>query len=427
VHPLTWLFLAAVLGSAALELWLAARQARHLRRHAEAVPPAFERVVTPAAHRRAVDYALARLRVARVGTVWEALLVLGWTLGGGIAVADRLWRAAGLEGAALGAAVIVTVVLAHTALGLPLAAWRTFGVEARFGYNRATPALFAADAVRGGLLLVAIGWPLAWVLVRLMNAAGPLWWLWAWGVWVAFGALMAWAWPALIAPLFNRFTPLEDEVLRRRIEGLLERSGFRSRGVYVMDGSRRSTHGNAWFAGLGRSRRIVLYDTLLERLVPGEVEAVLAHELGHYRHGHVRRRLLRSALAALAGFALLGWLAGTPWFHAALGVPEPSPHAALLLFAFAVPPFLTPLTPLAAWFSRRDELEADAFAARAADAGALAHALVKLYRDNGTPLTTDPLWSAFHDSHPPPQARIARLAGPDAGPSPAVATTGLRG
>jgi len=294
-------------------------------------------------------------------------------------------------------------------VNLPFSLWRTFRLEARFGFNRITPALYLADLAKGLALSVLLGGPLVLATLVLMERAGRLWWLWAWGLWLGVMLVMAWAWPAFFAPLFNRFSPLQDQPLRERIESLLRRCGFASKGVFVVDNSRRSSHGNAYFTGIGRHKRIVFFDTLLERLAHPEVEAVLAHELGHFRLKHVRKRLLLSMAASLAGLALLGWLTAQPGFYRALGVPLPSTHAALLLFMLVVPAFMFFITPLASLWSRRHEFEADEFASRYASPAELATALVKLHRDNASTLTPDPVYAAFYYSHPPPLVRISRL------------------
>jgi len=409
MHWLTSLFVIAVCASVGVRLWLTLRQVAAVRAHRDRVPLPFAGAIPIEDHRKAADYTAAHGRLSIIDTLLDAGVLLALTVGGGIAALDRFWRAAGLEGPTLGVAVIVAVLLLTTLVSLPLSIWRTFGVESQFGFNRTTPALFALDFVKSLLLGAALGIPLLYVVLYTMWHAGQWWWLAAWGVWVAFTLLVTWAWPVFIAPLFNRFAPLEDETLRARIEGLLERCGFTSRGVFVVDGSRRSTHGNAYFTGFGRHKRIVFFDTLLERLGHPEVEAVLAHELGHLRLHHVRQRLIVMLVGGLLALALLGWLARQPQFYAALGVDTPSPHAALLLFLLATPVFTYFLTPLAAWWSRRHEFEADRFAASHADADALAEALVSLYRDNATTLTPDRVHSAFYDSHPPALVRIGRL------------------
>jgi STE24 endopeptidase len=331
------------------------------------------------------------------------------TLGGGIDVIDRWWQVASLPPAWHGTAVVLSTMLIVSAIGLPLSLWRTFGVEARFGFNRMTPGLYIIDLLKSLVLTLLLGAPLIFVILYLMQQAGPLWWIYAWLVWVGFTVLITWAWPTIFAPLFNKFTPLSDETLKQRTEALLQRCGFQSKGVFVMDGSLRSAHGNAYFTGVGRNKRIVFFDTLLERLQIAEVEAVLAHELGHFRLHHVRSRLILSLGMGLVGLALLGALARWPEFYSALGVSTASAHAAVLLFMFVLPPFTYFLTPLASWWSRKHEFEADEFAAQYADARQLADALVKLYRDNASTLTPDSLHSAFYDSHPPALVRIARL------------------
>jgi STE24 endopeptidase len=413
---LTPLFILAVLAGVALELWLSQRQVTSVARHRGTVPAPFAASISPAEHAKAADYTIARARFGRIALAWDAVLTLALTIGGGLAVLDALWRRTDLAEPWLGLAVIASVALLLQLAGLPLSLWRTFGLEARFGFNRTTPRLFLADLLRSLALAVLLGGPLLVGVLLLMQRAGRWWWVWAWGLWLAVTLLMAWAWPAFIAPLFNRFVPLGDLALRERIEALLERCGFASRGVFVVDSSRRSTHGNAYFTGIGRHKRIVFFDTLLERLGHPEVEAVLAHELGHFRLRHVRKRLLLSIVLALVGLALLGWLAGEPGFYSALGVPVPSTHAALLLFALAVPAFTFFITPLASLWSRRHEFEADDFATRHASAAELASALVKLHRDNASTLTPDPLYAAFYYSHPPPLVRITRLRAPAAAP-----------
>jgi STE24 endopeptidase len=409
MHWLTPVFIVAVIAGAALELWLAQRQAANVARHRGQVPGPFAASVTPADHGKAADYTIAKLAFGRIGTLVDAALLLALTAGGGIAAIDALWRHSGWSQPWLGVAVIATVVVVIQLVNLPFSIWRTFRLEARFGFNRTSPALFFADLGKSLALAVLIGTPLLTATLLLMERAGRWWWAWAWVLWLAVMFLMAWGWPAFIAPLFNRFSPLEDQALKARIEALLTRCGFASRGVFVVDNSRRSSHGNAYFTGIGRHKRIVFFDTLLERLAHPEVEAVLAHELGHFRLRHVRKRLLLSMAVTLVGLALLGWLAQQPAFYAALGVPRPSTHAALLLFVLTVPAFTFFITPLASLWSRRHEFEADAFATRYANAGELATALVKLHRDNASTLTPDPVYAAFYYSHPPPLARIARL------------------
>ncbi len=406
---LTPVFIAALLTATAVDLWLARRQMAEVERHRAQVPGPFAAAITLPEHTKAADYTIAKLRVGRLGTIIDTGLTLLLTLGGGIAAVDALWRHTRLAEPWLGLLTIASIALIIQLVNLPLSLWRTFRLEARFGFNRTTPALYLADLLKGLALAVLLGGPLLLAMLLLMQRAGHWWWAWAWVLWLAVMFFMAWAWPAFIAPLFNKFSPLQDAQLQQRIEALLQRCGFASKGVFVVDNSRRSSHGNAYFTGIGRHKRIVFFDTLLERLAHPEVEAVLAHELGHFRLKHVRKRLLLSIALSLAGLALLGWLTRQSGFYTALGVPTPSTHAALLLFMLVVPAFTFFITPLSSLWSRRHEYEADEFATQNASAGELATALVKLHRDNASTLTPDPVYAAFYYSHPPPMARISRL------------------
>lgn len=402
-------FLLALAGGLLVEWWLLRRQASHVSAHADRVPAAFADRIELAHHRKAADYTLAQIQASRCelgfGAVWLVLL----TLGGGITLLQTLWSGLGWDPLWSGTALVLSVFLVLGLLDLPYDAWRTFGIEARFGFNRMTPLQFARDKLLGALLALALGGPLIAAVLWVMTAGGELWWLYAWAIWMGFTLTLSWAYPRVIAPLFNRFTALEAGPVRERLEQLLERCGFRSDGMFVMDGSKRSSHGNAYFTGLGRSKRIVFFDTLLEALAPEEIEAVLAHELGHFRRRHVAKRLLAIAAITLLGLALLGWLRTQPWFFEGLGAPDATPAVALILFLLVAPVFTQFLRPVGAWLSRRQEFEADAYAAVQADAGALIRALVKLYRDNASTLTPDPVYSAFHHSHPPAPVRIAHL------------------
>ncbi|MGH8219434.1 MAG: M48 family metallopeptidase [Steroidobacteraceae bacterium] len=409
MHWLTAVYLAALLAGTVLRLWLGARQIASARTHRERVPEPFTAAVSPAEHRKAADYTVARVRLGALETLIDAGVALAFTLGGGIAAIDELWRATGWGEPWLGAGVVVTVLAGTWLAALPLSLWRTFRTEAAFGFNRTTPALYALDRLKGLAVALVLGGPLLLAILWLMAHAGRAWWFYVWLVWVGVSLFLAWGWPAFVAPLFNRFSPLADESLKSRIEALLARCGFASKGVFVVDSSRRTAHGNAYFTGVGRHKRIVFFDTLLEQLAATEIEAVLAHELGHFRLRHVRQHLIVSAAASLALLALLAWLAEQRWFYAALGVAVPSVHAALLLYVLVVPAFVFFLTPIAALWSRRHELAADRFAAEHASASELSAALVKLYRDNAATLTPDAIASAFYDSHPPALARIAQL------------------
>jgi STE24 endopeptidase len=407
----TSLFLLALAVSLGLQLWLALRQMRHVAAHRERVPAHFADRISLAAHRKAADYTVARNRFGVAETLFDAVVLLALTLGGGLALIAR--GVAQLPAAPLvrDVALIVAVAALAGALALPLVWYRTFVIEERFGFNRMTLRLWIADLVKAALVGAAFGVPLATLVLWLMQRAGAWWWLYAWLAWVAFQTFILLAYPTLIAPLFNKFEPLADAVVKERIERLLARCGFAAKGLFVMDGSKRTSHGNAYFTGFGAARRIVLFDTLIARLAPDEIEAVLAHELGHFKLRHVLKRAAWLALGSLAVLAVLGWLVGEPWFYAGLGVPGPVPRyaVALVLFMLALPVFTFLATPLAASYSRRHEFEADAYAARHASAQALAAALVKLYEDNASTLTPDPLHSVFYDSHPPASTRIARL------------------
>ena len=409
MHWFTQLFVLFLVAGTLVRSWLNQRQIVAVQRHRERVPEPFANQIELEAHQKAADYTTALGQLARWDNLLDAAIALLLTIGGGIAGIDTLWRTLGWSATWHGTAVVLSTLLLISALNLPLSLYRTFGIEARFGFNRTTFGLFVADLLKGLLVSLALGGPLVFVVLWLMQRAGTLWWLYAWVVWVAFTVLVTWAWPTFIAPLFNKFTPLSDESLKQRTEALLARCGFASKGVFVMDGSRRSVHGNAYFTGVGRNKRIVFFDTLIDRLGAQEIEAVLAHELGHFRLHHVRARLILSLAIGLGGLALLGALAAWPQFYTALGVDRAAPHIALLLFVIVLPTFTFFLTPLGAWWSRKHEFEADDFAAQYANAGELADALVKLYRDNATTLTPDALHSAFYDSHPPAIVRIARL------------------
>ena len=433
------LFVAALLGGFALQAWLSARQVRHVRAHREAVPAAFAPSVELEAHRKAADYTVAQERFDLVNAAWGAALLLGWTLLGGLDALHGwslgLGQRLGLGPIASQLAFLAACALVGGVLALPLAWYRTFRLEQRFGFNRTTLAMWLGDLAKEALVSALLLLPLAALVLALMGAAGRGWWLWAWGTFVGFVLFVQFAFPAWIAPLFNRFEPLRDEALAARVQALMQRCGFRARSLLVMDGSRRSTHSNAYFTGLGASKRVVFYDTLLAQLSHGEIEAVLAHELGHFHHRHLLRRIVAIVVLSGLGLALLGWLSTQTAFYAGLGVqPRPGqPHDALALqlFLLVLPTFAFFLTPLATRYSRRDEFQADAYAGAHASAQALQEALLKLHRDNASTLTPDPLYAGFYHSHPPAAERLAALArraadgrgpGPDgAGPLGAAA------
>lgn len=409
MHWLTQLFMVLVLLGTALRGWLNQRQIAAVRRHREQVPAAFSSSIDLQAHRKAADYTVARGRLARWDMLLDTAVLLLLTLGGGIELIDRAWELTGWSPLWRGAAVILSIVLLTSLIGLPFSLYRTFGIEARFGFNRITPRLYVLDMLKGLALALVLGLPLLFVVLLLMERAGSAWWWYTWLFLSAYSVFIQWLAPVVIAPLFNKFTPLSNESLKQRIEALLSRCGFTSNGVFVMDGSRRSGHSNAYFTGFGRNKRIVFFDTLLEPLQPSELEAVLAHELGHFKLHHIRNRLVFSLFTSCVSLWLLAQLAAWPAFYQAFGISQPANHTALLLFMLVLPAFTFFATPLGAWWSRRHEYQADAFAARFADASELATALVKLNRDNASTLTPDPVHSAFYDSHPPTPIRIARL------------------
>lgn len=413
---LTFLFAAVLLASLAVKYWLATRQMRHVAAHRDAVPAAFAGAVSMAAHQKAADYTLAKGRFGLVTTAFGAALLIGWTLLGGLDALN-----AGLRDAlqprfgdmAYQLALLAAFALIGGVLDLPLELYSTFRIEQRFGFNRMTWQLYLADLAKSVAVGALLGLPIAALILWIMGAAGSTWWLWAWGVWMGFNLLMLVLYPTLIAPLFNKFEPLADESLKARVQALMARCGFTARGLFVMDGSRRSAHANAYFTGFGAAKRVVFFDTLLAKLSPGEVEAVLAHELGHFKHKHVIKRVVAMFAISLAGFALLGWLATQAWFYTGLGVKPslaaPNDAVALLLFLLAAPVFGYFISPLLAQLSRRHEFQADAYACQQASGADLAAALLKLHEDNAATLTPDPVYVRFYYSHPPASERLAAM------------------
>jgi STE24 endopeptidase len=409
-------FAAALLVSVALKFWLATRQMRHVAAHRAEVPAAFAATVPLAAHQKAADYTLVRSRFALLSLALGSAVLLGWTLLGGLDVLNTVVRDAvqpRFGSMAYQLSLLVAFALIGGLLDAPLEIYNTFRIEQRFGFNRMTWRLYLADVAKGLLIGAAIGLPLAALVLWLMASAGAWWWLAAWLAWVAFQLLMLVIYPTIIAPLFNKFEPLPDESLKQRVQALMARCGFAAKGLFVMDGSRRSAHANAYFTGLGAAKRVVFFDTLLTRLTAGEVEAVLAHELGHFKLRHVPKRMVTIFAASLAALALLGWLSQQQWFYTGLGVTPnlgaPNDALALLLFLLALPPFGFMLMPLAARVSRRHEFEADAYACVHASGRDLASALLKLHEDNAGTLTPDPVYVAFYYSHPAASERLAAL------------------
>ncbi len=416
----TLLFLTFLLADILIRLWLASRQIRHVQANRDQVPPAFAERISLHSHQRAADYTVDRVQLGMVERVVEAGVLVCLTLLGGLQFLDQAIARA-IEHELLRQLALIGAVLAILGvIGLPFAAWSKFRLEARYGFNRMTPGLFISDTVKSIILAMLLGAPLAAAVLWVMQNTGTAWTWWAWALWVFFNLLILWLFPTVIAPIFNKFTPLDNPELAHRINALAERSGFPLSGLYVMDGSRRSAHGNAYFTGFGKARRIVFFDTLLNRLDNDEVEAVLAHELGHFHHKHILRRIILSFALSLVFFQALGWLSGQVWFYTGLGVmPQfgrPNDALALILFFLVIPVFTFWVGPLASRLSRRDEFQADAYAVRQSSAPALASALVKLYDDNAATLTPDPLHSAFYDSHPPAAVRIQRL-GPASSPA----------
>lgn len=411
MNSFTIIFIGLLGLSLLVELWLANRHIRHVARNRETVPKAFRRKISLEDHRKAADYTVARTRFGRLEDIYGTTLLLIWTVGGGLEWLDRFARGFGFGELVTGTLFILIAFIIMGLIELPFSVYQIFVIENRFGFNKTTPGLFINDLIKKTLLLGILGAPLAISALWLMQVAGALWWVFVWLLWSGFTLFLVWAYPIWIAPIFNKFTPLKKRSMRERIQALLERTGFRSRGIYVIDGSRRSAHGNAYFTGFGKSKRIVFFDTLLEHLGEKEVEAVLAHELGHFKRRHVIKRMMLTLGMSLFGLALLGWLITQAWFYSGLGMSQPSNHAALLLFMLVIPVFTFFLQPLFAWSSRRHEYEADSFAAEQTDASKLVSALVKLYKENASTLTPDPLHSAFYDSHPPAAMRIAHLAG----------------
>jgi STE24 endopeptidase len=403
-------FAAFLLAALAWRTWLAVRQSRHVKKHRDAVPPDFAGIVSLESHRKAADYTLDKQRLGMIETwVIDGALVLALTLGGGVAMLDALSRSLFGEGYLRSLATVFGVMLVTFAAAIPFDTYRTFVIEARHGFNRTRPALFFLDMAKGLALGAILGTPLLLAIFWFVQNAGPYWWFYSWLAWIAFTLLLVTIFPRWIAPLFHRFTPLEEGELRRRIEALIRRCGFRADGLFVMDGSKRSSHGNAYFTGFGTNKRIVFFDTLMERLTPSEIEAVLAHELGHFARGHIPRLLAVRFALALVLLAVLGWLYSEPAFYQALRLPGPEIGAAIAGFVLIIPVFTFPFQPLASLLSRRQEFEADAFAATHASAADLVSALAKLYRDNAATLTPDPLHSLVYDSHPPAALRIDHL------------------
>ena len=400
-------FLAA---SFILQLWLTRRHISHIATHRANVPDAFTDKISLEAHQKAADYTITKNKFGILELSFSTILLALWTLGGGLQYLDNIIRTLELSPIITGVSVIIGLSIISGLLDIPFSLYRTFVIEEKFGFNRQTFKMYVADMIKQAIVMLIIGIPFLAFILWLMNDASPYWWLYVWGSWFGFSMLMMWLYPAFIAPIFNKFTPLEEPELKSKISNLLERCGFTSNGVFIMDGSKRSSHGNAYFTGFGTNKRIVFFDTLLESLEHNEIEAVLAHELGHFKRNHIKKRIASMALISLGGLALLAWLIDQSFIYHGLGVSEPSFYMALILFMLVSPVISIFLSPIFSLLSRKHEFEADEFAAQNTDANNLITALVKLYKENSNTLTPDPLYSSFYDSHPPAPVRIAHLA-----------------
>lgn len=405
----TLIFILAVIVTIGTQLWLSIRQSKHVAEHRPAVPAEFADSITLEEHHKAADYTQAKGGFGRKELIISSVLLLIWTLGGGLQWLDGLWDGAGLGDLYKGTAVIISFMLISSLIDIPASLYRAFVIEEKFGFNKLTIKTYLVDLFKGSLLSIVIGVPLIMLVLWLMNTAGSLWWVYAWLAITAFSIIMMWAYPKFIAPIFNKFTPLEEGEVLDKITNLLERNGFNSEGVFMMDGSRRSSHGNAYFTGFGKTKRIVFFDTLLKQLSATQIEAVLAHELGHFKHKHVFKGMIVSMTMTLVGFAVLAFLMQQQWFYTQLGVDNQTTYMALLLFMLVSPVFTFFIGPIMSWWSRKHEFEADAFAAKESSAEELISALVGLYKKNAGTLTPDPVYSAFYDSHPPASIRIAHL------------------
>lgn len=410
-YTLTLTFVTLLILTTGIRIWLGKRHIAYVQSHRNQVPAAFSSSISLDAHQKAADYSSAKTKLVITEATAQAVLLALLTIGGGLQLIDDVWRNLLPDSEMLrGALVICSAMIVSSLIDIPFDYYKTFTVDEKFGFNKMTRRMFFSDMLKHTIVGVLLGAPILFAALWLMQGAGSYWWLYLWIVWSVFNLMMLAVYPTFIAPIFNKFTPLADETLKQRIEALLVKCGFKSQGLFVMDGSARSSHGNAYFTGFGASKRVVFFDTLLERLNADEIEAVLAHELGHFRHHHVIKRIALMFFVSFVGLALLGWLMNQDWFYAGLGVEQASSYMALLLFLLVSPVFLFLLRPLMASYSRKNEFEADDYAARHANAKYLVEALVKLYRDNASTLTPDPLHSAFYDSHPPASIRISKLA-----------------
>jgi STE24 endopeptidase len=409
MNTFTYVFLAAFTLSYGVQFWLSGRQKKYVLQHREQVPTAFSSRVALEAHQKAADYTITKSKLHDIDSVVGMVFLLLLTLGGGISLVFDFWSTFDLSPLIASLSAVASIFVIMTLVEMPFSLYQTFVVEEKFGFNKNTVPQFLKDQLLSITLTMAIGMPILALILWVMDSIGELWWLYAWGIIISFSLLMSWLFPTVIAPLFNKFTPMEDGALKERIQGLLQRCGFNSQGIFIMDGSRRSGHGNAYFTGLGNNKRIVFFDTLVNSLDEEELEAVLAHELGHFKCKHVIKMLVTSSIMTLISFAILGWLITQNWFFEGLGVTSPSNASALLVFMLVSPVFTTFMQPISAYFQRKFEFEADDFATRHAQGSKMISGLVKLYEENASTLTPDPLYSAFHYSHPPAAIRIAHI------------------
>jgi STE24 endopeptidase len=405
----TLVFLIATLSYVVTLLWLNVRQDKAVIKSYEQVPSEFSKKITLKEHQKAAEYTQSKLTVNHFEVMFSTVVLLAWTIGGGMNWLDGIWQGLSDNTLYLGVGFIISLMVIGSLIDLPFNIYRTFVLEQRFGFNKTDSKTFVVDLLKEILLTLVIGLPLIYAVLYLMGEMGEYWWLYVWLVLTSFSLLMFWLYPTYIAPIFNKFKPLDNAKLKVKIDNLLERTGFKSDGVFVMDGSKRSSHGNAYFTGIGKNKRIVFFDTLLEGMDDQEVEAILAHELGHFHHKHIRKHMINLFAITLTGLALLGYLINQPWFFHGLGVNTMSNHTALILFTLTMPVFSFFIAPISNYLSRKHEFEADAFAAKHTNADDLVSSLVKLYRDNAATLTPDKIYSAFHDSHPSASIRIAHL------------------
>jgi len=391
-------------------LWLNFRQKKSIQNSFNVVPPSFQKDISLKDHQKAGLYSLDKLKVDNFEILFSSLLLVLWTIGGGIDLINNFWASHSHEGLSGGVFVILSIMIISSLLGLPVNYFRTFKIEEKHGFNKSTTSLFFSDYVKQIIIFTLIfGSFISFVVLWLMNYMGQYWWIYTWAFISLFSLIMIWVYPTFIAPLFNKFSPLSDKELEIKIKSLITKSGFQSNGIFVMDGSRRSSHGNAYFTGMGESKRIVFFDTLLKDMSHDEIEAILAHELGHFHHKHIRKNIVSTFLATLIGLALLGYLIDQEWFFSGLGITEVNNHNALIVFTIVAPVFTFLISPISNMLSRKHEFEADNFAATHTDAKNLISSLIKLYKENASTLTPDKIYSTFHHSHPPASERIGEL------------------